>query len=114
MKKDGRYGARFLGTYFDRDQVIRFSNTAGALAWLALAFFLAGTVISFTQFMIQFVGGWFFQKGMTILDLIGFFTPFLGQIAPGLGYFGGLKFIQYTLLILLEVEENTRRSAAGG
>jgi hypothetical protein len=42
---------------------------------------------------------------------VSFFTPYLIQPLPGLLYFSGLKFIQHALLILLDIEDNTRRAA---
>ncbi len=59
----------------------------------------------------QFASGLFYQKGMSGLDVLGFFTPYLLQPIPGLLYFASLKFIQYVLLILLDMEDNTRRAA---
>ena len=63
------------------------------------------------QFMIQYVTGIYFQKGMSIFDILGFFNPYLLMLMPGLLYFAGLKFIQHSLLILLDMEDNTRRAA---
>jgi hypothetical protein len=51
---------------------------------------------------------------MSIIDLISFFSPYLLQAMPGLIYFIGLKFAEHGLLILLDIEDNTRRSARNG
>ncbi len=101
----------FLATYFDRDAVIKFSRTAGILAWVVLGIYLFTSLNSFGQFMVQFATGVFYQKGMLAFDVIGYFSPFLLMPMPGLAYFAGLKFVQHTLLILLDVEDNTRRAA---
>ena len=101
----------FSGTYFDRDKVMQISRIAGIFAWVALGVFVVTTLNSFAQFMIQFATGVFYQKGMSIFDVSGYFSPYLLQLMPGLLYFAGLKFIQHTLLILLDVEDNTRRAA---
>jgi hypothetical protein len=101
----------FLGTYFDRDDVIRISRLAGILAWVVLTMYVLTTLISFSQFMIQFASGVYYQKGISPFDLMGFFTPYLLQPLPGLVYFLGLKFAQHGMLILLDVEDNTRRAA---
>jgi len=39
------------------------------------------------------------------------FTPYLQQILPGLFYFFGLQGISKGMLILLDMEDNTRRAA---
>jgi hypothetical protein len=102
----------FLGTYFDRDEVLKASRLAGILAWLALGVHGLAALVSFLQFLFQYAAGMFFQKGITALDQIAFFTPYLLQVIPGLVYFGLLKFVQHGLLILMDVEENTRRASA--
>jgi len=101
----------FLATYFDRDKVIKIARTAGVLAWIVLGIYAFTTLISFTQFMLQFVTGIFYQKGMSIVDVISYFNPYFLQLVPGLVYFIGLKFAEHGLLILLDVEDNTRRAA---
>jgi hypothetical protein len=104
----------FLATYFDRDAVLKIARTAGIFAWVALGIYTFTTLISFAQFMLQFVTGVYYQKGMSIIDLISFFSPYLLQAMPGLIYFIGLKFAEHGLLILLDIEDNTRRSARNG
>ncbi|MBI3153357.1 MAG: hypothetical protein HYZ21_14585 [Chloroflexi bacterium] len=101
----------FLGTYFDRDTVIKISRAAGIFAWVALGIYLFTTLVSLSQFLIQFATGVFYQKGISIVDILSFFNPYLLQPIPGLVYFIGLKFAQHGLLILLDMEDNTRRAA---
>lgn len=97
--------------YFDKGVVLKISRWAGIVAWAVLVIYLLTSIISFTQFMTQFVTGVFYQKGMSIFDLFGFFTPFLMQPIPGAVYFFGLKFVENGLLILMEIEESARRSS---
>ena len=101
----------FAGTYFDRDKVMQISRIAGIFAWITLGVFVATSLISFSQFLIQYITGIYYQKGMSIFDVLGFFTPYLIQLMPGLLYFAGLKFVQHALLILMDMEDNTRRAA---
>ena len=101
----------FLATYFNRDVVVKIAHLAGIFAWVALGIYIFTTLISFTQFMLQFATGVYYQKGMSIVDVISYFNPYLLQIVPGLVYFIGLKFAEHGLLILLDVEDNTRRTA---
>ncbi len=111
MTESNNSKTNFAATYFDRDRILKISRIAGMLAWIVLGIYLFTSLVSFTQFMIQFTSGLFYQKGMSGLDILGFFTPYLLQPIPGLLYFASLKFIQYVLLILLDMENNTRRAA---
>ena len=103
--------ARFLGTYFDRDHVLSIARLAGIFSWIALGIYILSAGTSFAQFMIQYVTGVFFQKGMSVADHISFFIPYLLQLLTGLLYFAALKFVQQALVILLDIEDNTRRAA---
>lgn len=104
----------FLATYFDRDAVLLIAKTAGILAWVILGIYILTTLISFSQFMLQYITGIYYQKGLTIVDIASFFTPYFMQPIPGLVYFIGLKFAEHGLLILLDIEDNTRRAARNG
>jgi hypothetical protein len=100
----------FYATYFSKDTVLKFSRWAGIFAWVVLAIYGAIALNSFIQFMTQFMTGVFYQKGMSVFDLISFFTPYPVQLAPGITSFFGLKFVQHACLILMDIEESTRRS----
>ncbi len=101
----------FPATYFDRDAVIKIARIAGIFAWVSLGVYLFTTLLSFTQFMLQFATGVFYQKGISIVDVASYFTPYLLQPVPGVVYFIALKFAEHGLLIFLDVEDNTRRAA---
>jgi len=111
MPKAKEKSSAFLGTYFNRDEVLRIARLAGVFAWIALGVYAFSTLVSFTQFMMQFVTGLYYQKGMSVVDVINYFTPYFLQVVPGLAYFTVLKFIQQALLILLDIEDNARRAA---
>ena len=102
--------SRFLGTYFDRDVVGRVAYWAGVSSWVVLVFHLFAWLISFSQFLIQFSGGLFYNKGMTVFDTVSVFAPYLLQPLPGLLYFFSLQAISHLLLMFLDIEENTRRA----
>ncbi len=111
MSESTESKTNFAGTYFDRDKVMQISRIAGIFAWIALGIYLFTTLNSLAQFLIQYVTGVYYQKGMSIFDVLGFFNPYLLMLVPGLLYFAGLKFVQHALLILLDLEDNTRRAA---
>ena len=101
----------YLGTYFDRDSVIRLSRWADGLAWVILVIYLVSWISSLLMFFAQYYNGMFFEKGMTFLNAFGIFKPYLTEPLPGLLYFFGLQGISKVLLILLDVEDNSRRAA---
>ena len=51
------------------------------------------------------------DKGATLLTVYNIFSPYLLQPIPGVLYFFALQAISKILLILLDVEDNTRRGA---
>ena len=111
MSESEQKQASFLGTYFDRDSVIRLSRWADGLSWVILVIFAITWLSSLLMFFAQYYNGMFFEKGMTFLNVINFFTPYLTQPLPGLFYFFGLQGISKAILILMDMEDNTRRAA---
>jgi len=111
MNESNEKQATFLGTYFDRDSVLRLSRWAEALAWIALSVYLLYWAFSILLLIGQYMSGIFFAKGMTFLDTVNIFTPYFMQPLPGVAYFFGLQAVSKVLLILLDMEDNTRRVA---
>ncbi|MDQ2692786.1 MAG: hypothetical protein M3Y68_12190 [Chloroflexota bacterium] len=103
--------AGFLGTYFDRDGVLRLSRWADVVAWIVLTVYLLSWLFSLLLFFGQYYNGLFMDKGATFLNLFNMFTPYLQQPLPGLFYFFGLQAVSKGLLIFLDMEDNTRRAA---
>ncbi len=103
--------AGFLGTYFDRDVVLRVARWSEIISWIVLGVYLLTWLGSSVQFVVQFATGMFFDKGATWLNIFNMFVPYLTQPLPGLFYFIGLQAASHGLLIFLEVEDNLRRAA---
>jgi hypothetical protein len=101
----------YFGTYFDRDSILRISRWAEILAWVTLTVYMVSWIVSLLLFFAQYYNGMFMEKGATFLTTMSFFSPFLQQPLPGIFYFFGLMAISKTLLILLDMEDNTRRAA---
>ena len=101
----------FLGTYFDRDAVLRLSRWADILAWVILTIYVLAWLFSFIQFLAQFLSGIYFDKGATFLNVLNIFLPYFTQPLPGVFYFFGLQAISKGILILMDMEDNTRRAA---
>jgi hypothetical protein len=103
--------AGFLGTYFDRDGVLRLSRWADIIAWIVLTVYLLSWISSILLFFAQYFNGLYADKGMTFLNGVNMFAPYLQQPLPGLFYFFGLQAVSKGLLIFLDMEDNTRRAA---
>jgi hypothetical protein len=99
----------FAGTYFDRDSVLRLARLADIFAWILLIYYVAQAGISLTIFIIQLVRGFTTVSGLADLaqQIIWMIQPAL----PGLWNFIGLQAVGKTLLIFMDMEDNTRRAA---
>ena len=105
--------AGFLGTYFDRDGVMRLSRWADIVAWIILTIYFISWLSSLLLFFGQYFSGLYMDKGATFLNVFGMFAPYLQQPLPGVFYFFALQGVSKGLLIFLDMEDNTRRSARG-
>ena len=101
----------FLGTYFDRDISLRVARWANILAWVILAMYAYTTLVSIGQQISLLATGAISYEGLTIFDRMSIPTLQISQLIPGLVYFVTLKVAQQVLLILLDVEDNSRRAA---
>ncbi len=111
MAEDNESKTDFVGTYFERDAVLRLVNIVKTLSWVLLGIYVVTTVFSFAQFVPQFSSGLFFDKGMSGWNVLNLFTPYLVQPLPGIFYFIVLQMASSALLIFLDMEDNTRRAA---
>jgi hypothetical protein len=102
---------RFLGTYFDRDTALRVARWANILAWIILAMYAYTTFVSIGQQVHMLASGMISYEGLTLFDRMSIPTLQISQLIPGLVYFVTLKVAQQALLILLDVEDNSRRAA---
>ena len=111
MKRSIENRTGFLGTYFDRDTALRTARLAGILAWVLLAVYVYTTLVSVGQFWFLVASGVVSYAGTNIFDRMSIPTLQFSQLAPGVVYFVMLKVAQQVLLILLDVEDNSRRAA---
>jgi hypothetical protein len=111
MSESNEKPAAFLGTYFDRDGVLRLSRWADVVAWVVLTIYVLSWLSSIVFFFAQYLNGLYIDKGATFLDVFNSFAPYLQQPLPGLFYFFGLQAVSKGLLIFLDMEDNTRRAA---
>jgi hypothetical protein len=111
MSESNGKQAGFLGTYFDRDGVLRLSRWANVIAWVILGIYLLSGLVSILLFFGQYYNAMYMDKGATFLNMLNMFTPYLQQPLPGIFYFFGLQAVSKGLLIFLDMEDNTRRAA---
>ncbi|HJS19459.1 MAG TPA: hypothetical protein VJ785_11980 [Anaerolineales bacterium] len=111
MTESNQKSSTFLGTYFDRDAILRLSRWADVVAWVVLTLYILSWLFSFTVFLGQYFSGLFVDKGATFLTVLNLFAPFFLQPLPGVLAFFGLQAVSKILLILLDTEDNTRRAA---
>lgn len=111
MSESEQKQTTYLGTYFDRDSILRLSRWADALSWIILTVYVVTWLGSITLYLSQFLNGMMGDKGMTFLMSFNLFSPYLTQGFPGVMYFFALQGISRVLLILMDMEDNTRRAA---
>jgi len=103
---------KFFGAYIDRDAVLRLSRWTEGTAWVVLTVYALTWLSSVLLFASQMLNGLYFAKGSeSFLTTFNLFAPYLQQLFPGVFYFFGLQAISKIMLILLDMEDNTRRAA---
>jgi hypothetical protein len=103
--------ASYMGTYFDRDGVLRLSRWADVVAWVILTIYILWWLSSFLMFIGQYLNGLIYDKGGTFLNVVNTFAGQLQLVLPGVFYFFGLEGISKGLLMFMDMEDNTRRAA---
>ena len=84
MSEANEKQAGFLGTYFDRDGVLRLARWADVVAWVVLTVYLLSWLLSFLFFLGQYWNGMYFDKGATFLNVVSLFTPRGAQMTRAL------------------------------
>ncbi|MCC7118291.1 MAG: hypothetical protein IT310_07170 [Anaerolineales bacterium] len=99
----------FLGTYFERDSILRFSKIANVFAWTALLYHGAQAALALGVFGLQLARGLLYLPGFT--DVAQQILWQIQPLVPGMSYFVGIQAVGKALLILMDIEDNTRRAA---
>ena len=99
-----RKATGFLGTYFERDAVLRLERWARVIAWgILAAYTLESGYNAFQAVYNATIGGY-------PLDWFYFFVTLI-HILQGAMLFIVIQVSAKMLLILLDIEDNTRRAA---
>ena len=99
----------FLGTYFDRDAVIRWSRIIAILAWIVAGIYAVDLLLGTTVMVLQWLRGFITMMGVT--DVLQQVLYIVERPVHGVLYFALLQALSKGLLIALDMEENTRRAA---
>jgi hypothetical protein len=111
MTESNQNKTNFAGTYFDRDTVIRLSRFLKIASWIVAGVYIYQFVLNIGVFTLQIIRHLVYIGGPT-----DFLLQLLWQVQPslaGLIFFVSLQAIAHVLLILLDIEDNTRRAARG-
>ena len=100
---------KFLGTYFDPDAVLKMARLLEILSWVVAAIYLFDVVLSLGIFFLQYMRGIMGPMGFT--DVAQNLLFIFERPLHGVLYFGAMQAVSKGLLIMLDVEENTRRTA---
>ena len=99
----------FIGTYFDRDAVMRVARWGEILAWVVVGVYAFDLLLSAGIFILQLARG--FMQGMGFTDLLMNIVILAERPFRGVVYFLALQGISKVLLILMDMEESLRRAA---
>ncbi|HTX90139.1 MAG TPA: hypothetical protein VMC09_02895 [Anaerolineales bacterium] len=102
----------FLGTYFNQSAVLMVSRASQVLAWVVLVYYAAQLILSIGTTILQVGQG--FWAGIGFTDAIQNIFYIFQQPLHGVVYFLALLGISQLLLIFLDIEDNTRRTARQG
>ena len=99
----------FLGTYFDRDVVLRVARWADILSWVVVVVYVLDMTLSVGTFILQFTRG--FWAGLGFTDIATNILLIIERPFRGIVYFIALQAVGKALLILMDMEDNLRRAA---
>ena len=109
MNDSNESKTNFAGTYFDRDSVLRLTRLLMIASWMVAVVYIYQFVVTMGIFILQLLRHQVYMGGPT-----DFLQQLLWQVQPslaGLIFFVALQAIAHGLLILLDIEDNTRRAA---
>jgi len=99
----------FLGTYFDRDSVLKLSKLAIIFSWIVVAVYGGQLTLSVLVYVLQLVRGQVYALGFT--DYAQQILYMVEQPFRGVVYFVALQALGKILLMFMDIEDNTRRAA---
>ena len=101
----------FLGTYFNKDTVLKLASVARIFSWIVVGFYVVQWLLQVGALFLQLARG--FWAGMGFMDITQNILWLFEQPLRGLVYFVVLQGAAQALLIFMDMEDNTRRAARG-
>ena len=105
----GESETHFLGTYFERDTILRWSRIIAILSWVVVGIYAVDLLVGSTVMLLQYLRGLIGNLGFT--DVMQQALWIVERPVHGILYFALLQALSKGLLIALDMEENTRRAA---
>ncbi|HTP00153.1 MAG TPA: hypothetical protein VMJ64_02180 [Anaerolineales bacterium] len=100
---------KFMGTYFDRDTVMRMARWLAILSWVVAAIYLWDVVLSLGIWGLQYARHLIMPMGFT--DVAQQLLFIIERPLHGVLYFAAMQAVSKGLLMMLDIEDNTRRAA---
>jgi hypothetical protein len=99
----------FLGTYFNKNIILRISGFAKVFSWIVLGIYALQWLLQISATVIQITRGFWTGMGVTdvFLNIFSVFDPPL----RGIVYFVVLQAVAEGLLLFMDIEDNSRRTA---
>jgi hypothetical protein len=104
--------SEYLGTYFNKNIVLRLVSTARIFSWIVAVFYFLQWFLQVGTTLLQVSRG--FWMGMGFTDIAQNILWLFEQPLRGLVYFAVLQGMAQALLMFMDMEDNTRRVARGG
>jgi hypothetical protein len=101
----------FLGTYFNKDLVLRLTSVAHLLSWVVVGVYALEWLVQVLVMVLQITRG--FWTGMGFTDIAQNILWLFEQPLRGLVYFVVLQGMAQALLMFMDMEDNTRRAGRG-
>jgi hypothetical protein len=98
----------FLGTYFNKNSVLHISAYAKYFSWIVMGMYALQWLIQIAATVTQIFQGFWIGMGFTDI-LLNIFSLF-DQPLRGVVYFIVLQAVAQSLLLFLDMEDNTRRT----
>ena len=95
---------QYSGTYFDKDAVLRMERWARVISWAILAGYLLDSIFTVYQTVSgAIIGNYPIDFSFTLTILL--------RLVQGAALFALLRLAGHVALVLLDIEDNTRRAA---
>ena len=109
MTESNQNKTNFAGTYFDRDTVIRLTRFLKIASWIVAVVYIYQLITGMAVFVLQLSRNLVYIGGPT--DLMQQIGWLLQPSLAGVIFYVALQAFAQALLILLDIEDNTRRAA---